>query len=192
VPAALRSAVDALLATRDAILARFAPPQLKAPVMKTRYHGDYHLGQVLVVADDFLIVDFEGEPGRDLAARRRKSSPLRDVAGMMRSINYAAVAGLLGSVDDRGADTTALEPLAHDWELRTTAAFLDGYRATIAGCPSYPADAADAQALLDLFILEKAFYEVSYELANRPSWLGIPLEGIRAILDADPRPVASS
>ena len=156
--------------------------------MKTRFHGDYHLGQVLVVADDFLIVDFEGEPGRDLATRRRKSSPLRDVAGMLRSIDYAAIAGLLASVDDRGEDTSALRPLAADWRARTVAAFLEGYTTAIAGCASYPSDAATAQTLLELFTLEKAFYEVSYELANRPTWLGIPLEGILAILDTDRRP----
>jgi maltose alpha-D-glucosyltransferase/alpha-amylase len=159
--------------------------------MKTRYHGDYHLGQVLVVADDFLIVDFEGEPGRDLAVRRRKSSPLRDVAGMLRSISYAAIAGMSHSIDERGEGTSVLEPLARDWEARTSAAFLEGYRATIDGCVSYPADPEVAQELLDFFVLEKAFYEMSYELSNRPSWLRIPLEGIRAILDADSRSVTS-
>jgi maltose alpha-D-glucosyltransferase/alpha-amylase len=159
--------------------------------MKTRYHGDYHLGQVLVVADDFLIVDFEGEPGRDLATRRRKSSPLRDVAGMLRSISYAAVAGMFDSVDARAEDIGALEPLARDWEKRTAAAFLEGYRATIEGCASYPSDPATAQKLLDFFVLEKAFYEMSYELANRPTWLRIPLEGILAILDPDSRSIAS-
>jgi maltose alpha-D-glucosyltransferase/alpha-amylase len=185
VPDAFGGEVDRLIADREAILERFNAPDVAGAVSKTRYHGDYHLGQVLVVADDFLIVDFEGEPGRDLATRRRKSSPLRDVAGMLRSINYAAIAGMLGSVDARGENTSALEPLARDWERRTSQAFLEGYRDTIAGCSSYPADPAAAQALLELFILEKAFYEVSYELANRPSWLRIPLEGIRAILDAN-------
>ena len=189
VPDAFGAEVDRLIADRAAILERFAAPASIGGLNKTRYHGDYHLGQVLVVADDFLIVDFEGEPGRDLAARRRKSSPLRDVAGMLRSINYAAIAALLGSVDARGENTTALEPLARDWEQRTSDAFLDGYRTTIAGCSSYPSDPAAAKTLLELFILEKAFYEVSYELANRPSWLRIPLEGIRAILDA---PAAAS
>jgi maltose alpha-D-glucosyltransferase/alpha-amylase len=184
VPDAYGAEVDRLIAGREAILERFNAPDVGSTVSKTRYHGDYHLGQVLVVADDFLVVDFEGEPGRDLAARRRKSSPLRDVAGMLRSINYAAIAGMLGSVDARGENTSALEPLARDWEQRTSQAFLEGYRTTIAGCSSYPSDPAVAQTLLELFILEKAFYEVSYELANRPSWLRIPLEGIRAILDA--------
>ena len=191
IPPALAEQADRLLGEREAILKRFVPPELPESVMKTRYHGDYHLGQVLVVADDFLIVDFEGEPGRELAVRRRKSSPLRDVAGMLRSISYVAVAGMSESVDERGADTSMLQPLAREWEARTSAAFLAGYRATIAGCASYPDDPEIAQQLLDFFVLEKAFYEMSYELANRPAWLRIPLEGIRAILDADSRSVAA-
>jgi trehalose synthase-fused probable maltokinase len=142
--------------------------------------------------DDFTIVDFEGEPGREPALRRRKSSPLRDVAGMLRSINYAAVAAVRGVATDRGEDTSALEPLARDWERRSAAAFLDGYRAAIGDCASYPSEPDQAQRLLELFVLEKAFYEMSYELANRPSWLRIPLEGIRSILDADRYALARS
>ncbi len=192
VPAALRDEVAAVLGRRSEIMDRLVAPALDTTVMKTRFHGDYHLGQVLVVAADFMIVDFEGEPGRDPAVRRRKSSPLRDVAGMLRSLNYAAVAGVRGVATDRAEDVSALEPLAHDWERRSAAAFLDGYRATIAGCVSYPGKPDQAQRLLELFILEKAFYEMSYELANRPSWLRIPLEGIRAILDADQYAFAAS
>jgi maltose alpha-D-glucosyltransferase/alpha-amylase len=103
---------------------------------------------------------------------------------MVRSINYAAVAALRGATHDRAEDTSALEPLARDWERRCIEAFLAGYREAIAGCPSYPQDPAQAQRLLDLLILEKAFYEMSYELANRPAWVRIPLEGIRSILHA--------
>jgi maltose alpha-D-glucosyltransferase / alpha-amylase len=180
VPVDLGDDVDNLLAEREAILARFAAPVLRAPLVKTRFHGDYHLGQVLVVDDDFLIVDFEGEPGRDLAVRRRKSSPLRDVAGMLRSIDYAAVAA-----DPRQARDDNGRGIGREWRRSTSAAFLAGYREAIAGCASYPGDAVSAQALLELFLLEKAFYEISYELANRPSWLRIPLEGIRAILDGE-------
>jgi maltose alpha-D-glucosyltransferase/alpha-amylase len=193
VPAPLRAEAEALLARRDAIFARIGVPSLgTGELMKTRYHGDFHLGQVLVITDDFMIVDFEGEPGREPEVRRRKSSPLRDVAGMLRSINYAAVAAVRGLATDRGEDTSALDPLAHDWERRSAAAFLDGYRTAIVGCASYPNDYNGAQRLLDLFVLEKAFYEMSYELANRPSWLRIPLEGIRAILDVDTYALATS
>ncbi len=185
VPPDLRPAAEALLSRRDEILARIDTPALAEQVTKTRFHGDYHLGQVLVSADDFMIVDFEGEPGRPPEVRRRKSSPLRDVAGMLRSFNYAAVAGVRGLAADRGEDTSRLEPLAREWERRTAGAFLEGYRATIAGCSAYPLDEAQARALLDFFVLEKAFYEISYELANRPAWLRIPMEGIGAILDRD-------
>ncbi len=184
VPADLRDFASALLARRAEIDARLTlRPLDDAFVMKTRFHGDYHLGQVLVLADDFMIVDFEGEPGRPLAERRRKSSPLRDVAGMLRSIDYAAVVGMRGAATERPEHTSSLEPLADDWETRTVAAFLAGYRETIAGSPSYPANAAVAARLLELFVLEKAFNEMSYELANRPAWVRIPLEGIRGLLD---------
>jgi len=190
IPADLREDVEALLARRDEILGRLVAPPLAEGVTNTRYHGDYHLGQVLVVTDDFMIVDFEGEPGRDMTTRRRKSSPLRDVASMLRSISYAKVAAVRGINEDRLADSRETERAARDWERRTTAAFLEGYRATIAGTSSYPADPAIADGLLELFVLEKAFYELSYELANRPAWLRIPLEGIRAILDPDREPIA--
>ena len=132
-----------------------------------------------------MVVDFEGEPGRPLDERRRKSSPLLDVAGMLRSINYAKVAGMRGVNADRIEDTRALEPFALDWERRSVDAFITGYRETIVGTASYPADPRQAQRLLELFMLEKAFYEMSYELANRPSWVRIPLEGIRTIVEAE-------
>ena len=184
IPADLRHFASTLLAGRDELLARTQLEPLDGNgLVKTRYHGDFHLGQVLIVADDFTIVDFEGEPSRPLGERRRKSSPLRDVAGMLRSLNYAAVAAMRGVVADRAGDTTALEPYALDWERRSVEAFLAGYRETIAGTASYPNDSAAAQRLLEHFVLEKAFYEMSYELANRPAWVRIPLEGIRGILE---------
>jgi len=183
VPADLQDFATSLLRSREDLYARLTLPSFeRLDIVKTRYHGDYHLGQVLVVADDFMIVDFEGEPGRPLPERRKKSSPLRDVAGMLRSINYAAVAGMRGATTDRAEDTSALEPLARDWERRNVEAYLAGYREAIVGTRSYPNDEAAAGRLLDLFILEKAFYEMSYELANRPAWVRIPLEGIRSII----------
>jgi maltose alpha-D-glucosyltransferase/alpha-amylase len=182
IPADLRPFADVLARSRTAVLERMALPPLAAGLVKTRYHGDFHLGQVLVVADDLMIVDFEGEPGRPLEQRRKKSSPLRDVAGMLRSINYAAVAALRGATTDRAEDLSNLEPLGADWERRSVESFLLGYRETIAGTASYPNDPATAQHFLELFVLEKAFYEISYELLNRPAWVRIPLEGIRAIL----------
>jgi maltose alpha-D-glucosyltransferase/alpha-amylase len=185
VPIEVRDFARTLIDSRERLLAGLSLPNNdRLDIAKTRYHGDYHLGQVLVLADDFMIVDFEGEPGRPLAERRKKSSPLRDVAGMLRSINYAAVAALRGSSSHRAEDTSALEPLARDWERRSVEAYLAGYRETIVGARSYPSDPAVAEQLLDLFTLEKAFYEMSYELANRPAWVRIPLEGIRNILES--------
>jgi maltose alpha-D-glucosyltransferase/alpha-amylase len=185
VPADLQAFARELVTRRDDVLARLeiSTRFTLDGLFKTRYHGDYHLGQVLTVADDYMIVDFEGEPGRPLDERRRKSSPLIDVAGMLRSINYATVAGMRGVNADRVEDFRALEPFALEWERRSVESFLGGYRETIAGTASYPSDPRQAQALLEIFMLEKACYEMSYELANRPSWVRIPLEGIRAILE---------
>ncbi len=191
VPADLQQFARSLLTRHEELLRRLQIGDDIArskKLMKTRFHGDYHLGQVLTVADDYMIVDFEGEPGRPLSERRRKASPLLDVAGMLRSINYATVAGMRGVNADRAEDTRSLEPHALDWERRSVDAFLGGYRETIAGTASYPIDAGQAKRLLELFILEKAFYEMSYELANRPTWVRIPLEGIRAILGAQSEP----
>ena len=196
IPSDLQAFARTLLERREAVFAALHLPKLgDASFVKTRFHGDYHLGQVLTVADDFMIVDFEGEPGRPLSERRTKSSPLRDVAGMLRSLNYAAVAGMRGVQADRADQTVSLEPLAAQWERRSREAFLRGYRDSMDGAASYPAAPELARRVLDLFVLEKAFYEMSYELANRPSWVRIPLEGIRGILGTilndEPAPAAS-
>jgi maltose alpha-D-glucosyltransferase/alpha-amylase len=150
---------------------------------KTRYHGDYHLGQVLVVRDDWMLIDFEGEPLRPLEERRAKHSPLKDVAGMLRSFNYAAWAALFDATEDRPEDFEDLRPVVEDWERRTAAAFLAGYREAIEGCPSWPGE-PEATALVDLFLIEKAAYEIRYEVANRPAWLRIPLLGLQRLLAA--------
>ncbi|MGH7727530.1 MAG: maltose alpha-D-glucosyltransferase [Vulcanimicrobiaceae bacterium] len=185
IPSELLPLVLELEARREALEARIAVPADELGALaQTRIHGDYHLGQILVVADDFAILDFEGEPSRTLAERRGKASPLRDVAGMLRSLDYAANAALLRLRDDR-RDDPASRALARDWQARASRAFLGGYRESIAGCPSFPSDPTLAQALLDLFLLEKAAYEIAYELANRPAWLRIPLEGLRALLDGE-------
>jgi maltose alpha-D-glucosyltransferase / alpha-amylase len=144
---------------------------------KTRYHGDYHLGQVLISKHDFVIVDFEGEPTRPLEERRAKHSPLRDVAGMLRSFGYAAaVAAQQGvrSPEDRARGAEALS----QWRRDTTEAFLAGYRKAIDGAPSYPRNEETATRLVAAFTLEKALYELRYELANRPDWVAIPLDAV--------------
>ena len=146
-----------------------------------RIHGDFHLGQVLVVRDDAYLIDFEGEPGRPLAERRAKTSPWRDVAGLLRSIDYAAAVagretqdGTLQQGPDRVAD------FLEQFRQRAEAAFLAGYRG--ATMPDREPDAAE-QALLDLFLLTKAAYELRYEAANRPAWIGLPLRGLIRVAD---------
>jgi maltose alpha-D-glucosyltransferase/alpha-amylase len=173
-----------LLASRDRLFAAIRtllPDDVAA--QKTRYHGDYHLGQTIVVQNDFFIVDFEGEPLRPLAERRAKSSPLRDVAGMIRSFDYAAVAAVRRLAETREAAEPRMTELAETWRQRAVDGFRAAYRKTMRGCPAYPASKRQARDLTAFFILEKAVYEVSYELANRPLWVDIPLQGILGILN---------
>ncbi len=146
--------------------------------LRTRVHGDYHLGQVMRVRNDFTILDFEGEPARPLAERRAKHSPLKDVAGMLRSFSYAAWGGLF-QFTSRGPDAFArLEPYARVWEQAASAVFLRHYRETAARGAFLPRAAEDVGRLLDAYILDKAMYEVLYELNNRPAWAWIPLRSI--------------
>ena len=175
-----------LLDARAAIMARLTPlDSAVGGVMKTRYHGDYHLGQVLVVNNDVIIIDFEGEPSRSLAQRRAKHSPLRDVVGMLRSFNYAAHAALRQATANGACDRSALWPLISAWQQQTRAAFLHSYIEAVGDSSGYPADPDQAQALLDLFAVEKGCYELRYELDNRPDWAVIPLEGLCELLIAN-------
>jgi maltose alpha-D-glucosyltransferase/alpha-amylase len=148
--------------------------------LKTRYHGDYHLGQVLLRTNDFVIIDFEGEPGRPLEARRAKHSPLRDVAGMLRSFDYARWAALRHANQGAEEDGPLAEP-ARAWLEQTRATFLRAY-AEVAGASELYGSFDEARGLLALFELEKALYELRYELGNRPDWARIPLLGILALL----------
>ncbi len=163
----------------DAMLARIT--RRRIDVVRTRLHGDYHLGQVLWTGDDFKIIDFEGEPGRPLSQRRFKRSPLRDVAGLLRSIRYASVAALR-SGRHRPEDVPRLEPWARAWSLWNKAAFLGGYLERARGTRIVPKLDADLQLLLDFFLLEKCVYEIGYELNNRPEWLEIPMRNLLELL----------
>ncbi|MDB5817481.1 MAG: Trehalose synthase-like [Rhizobacter sp.] len=146
--------------------------------IKTRYHGDYHLGQVLVTGNDFVIIDFEGEPARTFEERRTKSSPLRDVAGMLRSFNYVRWTALR-RVAQSPAELDRLEPAVREWEMATREAFLSAYSETMAtATPQVPVDLE----LLALFELEKALYELRYELNNRVEWAQVPLQGVIALM----------
>ncbi len=149
--------------------------------LRTRIHGDYHLGQVLRTKSDFVILDFEGEPARSLAERRTKQSPLKDVAGMLRSFSYAAYAALMRYTSRRPEDFHQLEPWARLWEQATWAEFLRTYRDTVGTSSILPGDPGSFQRLLEAYVLDKALYELVYELNNRPSWVRIPLTGILSL-----------
>jgi maltose alpha-D-glucosyltransferase/alpha-amylase len=152
---------------------------------RTRIHGDYHLGQVLYSGSDFFIIDFEGEPARPLAERRMKSLALQDVAGMLRSLHYAPYAVLLGQAPGAAFDEAqfaTLEPWARRWHQWASAAFLRSYLAAAGAAPFLPQDRAELSALLDVYLLDKAVYELRYELNNRPTWARIPIEGIMQLV----------
>jgi maltose alpha-D-glucosyltransferase/alpha-amylase len=137
----------------------------------------------VVVRDDFFILDFEGEPMKTMDQRRAKQSPLRDVAGMIRSFNYAAQTAAMQRTL-RPEKEEELRRTLTDWEQRVVQRFLKGYRAAAAGCPSVPVDDEAFTGLVNLFTLEKALYEVVYEATNRPDWIGIPAQGVQRVLAA--------
>jgi maltose alpha-D-glucosyltransferase/alpha-amylase len=145
---------------------------------RIRCHGDYHLGQLLVTEGDIVILDFEGEPARSLAERRRKESPVRDVAGMLRSFSYAALTGLHAATLTRSEDIDRLAPWAELWETWVCATYIRAYLVATHDAPFLPTNMEDFEALLQTFLLDKALYEVAYELNNRPEWVHIPLGGL--------------
>ena len=181
----LKNCVEKLIKGRDLIAARAAEllPVI-ADGKKTRFHGDYHLGQVVLnEAGDFYILDFEGEPLRPISERQNKQSVLKDVAGMVRSFDYAAFGAVLLYVLPENREKAA--KLAAKWQEEATQAFLDGYFENMDGCDSLPAEKEVSLKLLDLFVLEKALYEVIYEVANRPDWLAIPMNGLARLVNLD-------
>ncbi len=181
-PVALQNEVRATLRLRNESVAKIrklGAARLSAP--RIRCHGDYHLAQVLYTGSDFVIIDFEGEPATPLAARRGKHPPLRDVAGMMRSLHYVAYAGLFQR-GEKGRRLPDLWSWAHVWYATTAGVFLRTYLDTLANSSLLPADPAETVFWLETFLLDKALYETSYELNNRPDWLRIPLAGIREVI----------
>ena len=177
---AARNEAKLLTEQRARLLARIEACTMRAGnAARTRYHGDYHLGQVLLAKNDFIIIDFEGEPARDLGERRRKHSPLRDVAGMLRSFNYAHWTALRAAVQGN-EDAIRLAPLARGWEAAARREFLAAYDGAARGAGIY-GSFDEAGGLIELFEMEKAFYELRYELNNRPGWVSVPLQGILAL-----------
>jgi maltose alpha-D-glucosyltransferase / alpha-amylase len=161
----------------------------KIDVIKIRIHGDYHLGQVLFTGRDFVITDFEGEPARSYSERRLKRSPLRDVAGMVRSFHYAAYGSLLLDDHIRKEDVEKLIPFVEQWYHYMSGFFMKAYLETVKGSAFIPDNKEDLETLMTTFLLEKAIYELNYELNNRPGWVMIPLRGIKALMKKDPETV---
>jgi maltose alpha-D-glucosyltransferase/alpha-amylase len=183
-----RALIDHLLSSRaslPALLRELLPENVDA--VKIRHHGDFHLGQMLIAKDDVFIIDFEGEPRRSLDDRRRKAPAARDVAGLIRSIDYSATAALERALksapDEQGKIARSLD----GWRDSSVAAFLAGYRRSLSDARLWPQSLQDADRLLDFFLLEKAFYEIEYELAHRPDWLRVPLAGTWRILSRSER-----
>ena len=175
-----------VLERNDEILGQFRSLLSNKIVAKrTRIHGDYHLGQVLYTGKDYVIIDFEGEPARPLTERRIKRSPIRDVAGMLRSFHYAAYTllfGQVGSANVRPEDLPALEPWARIWNVWICSAFLASYREHAAPGGFLPASPEEFNILLNTYLLDKVLYELGYELNNRPDWVRIPLAGLLQLL----------
>jgi maltose alpha-D-glucosyltransferase / alpha-amylase len=168
-----------LLARREELLRLFDDiPQLSDAGLRIRCHGDYHLGQVLVTEADIVIIDFEGEPSRPLAARRAKSSPLRDVAGMLQSLRYAVLTALGAATLTRPEDVERLAPWAQLWETWVGRTYLRAYIVATEHARFLPDDHDSLERLLSVFVLDKAFYELGYELNNRPDWIHIPLASL--------------
>ena len=181
-----RGLIDAVLALRNNLrdtLNGLLPDKIDG--LKIRHHGDFHLGQMLIVKDDIFIIDFEGEPRRSIEDRRRKAPAARDVAGLIRSIDYSATAALERAEkiapDENGKLATALT----SWRDRAIDAFVEAYREAMTDKRLWPADAKAADDMLKFFLIEKAFYEIEYELAHRPDWLRVPLAGLLRILNGE-------
>ena len=181
-PATFRDEAKEVLGAEQEILAREKRLlDRRANAVKIRIHGDYHLGQLLYTGKDFVILDFEGEPARPLSERKLKRSALRDVAGMMRSFQYAAYSALWQPAM-RKEDVPFLERWADLWYRHMATVFLQSYLKTTGTAIFIPQNSEDLQIMLEAYLLDKAVYEIGYELNNRPAWVVIPVRGIKHIL----------
>jgi maltose alpha-D-glucosyltransferase/alpha-amylase len=189
-PEEAKPAARQVLESEQALLAWLRPiVDRKLSGSRIRCHGDFHLGQILRTGMDFVVIDFEGEPERPLSERRVKRSPMCDVAGLVRSFHYAAYGALFAREDGgsiRPQDVQALEPWARYWYVWVSASFLGAYLAAASEMRILPADRDELEVLLDAHILEKAVYELGYELNNRPDWVRVPLQSILDLLSRGP------
>jgi maltose alpha-D-glucosyltransferase/alpha-amylase len=183
-PAAQGDARAVLEMERDLLDSFHALRNLRAPGLRIRIHGDFHLKQLLHTGADLIFIDFEGDVSRPLMERRIKRSPLRDVAGMLRSLHYASHSAMIENVPglagrQRASQITAW---AQFWYACVGGAFLDRYLRQLSDSPILPGGADDLRAMLDVYLLSKAAYELSYELSNRPEWAPVALSGLRQLI----------
>ena len=182
----IREEASFVLGAEQKILTCFEKLMIrKFSAMRIRIHGDYHLGQVLYTGKDFYIIDFEGEPARPLSERRWKRSALRDVTGMIRSFHYAIYGALLRESSVRPEDVPVLRPWTDLWYRYVSGFFLRSYLDMAGSAQFIPREKEELELLLKIFLLEKAVYELGYELNNRPEWVVIPVKGIRDLLEAN-------
>jgi len=151
---------------------------------KIRVHGDYHLGQLLYTGKDFIITDFEGEPARTLSARKLKYSPFKDVAGMLRSFHYAIYNAFFNVKALRPEDSEIIVPWIRHWYNFVSFHFLKAYLSTAGNAPFIPEKQSHIEDLLNVYLIEKSFYELGYEMNNRPEWMIIPLNGLDKIIES--------
>jgi maltose alpha-D-glucosyltransferase/alpha-amylase len=178
-----KEALNSVLSRQNIITSRFnLLRETNIEAMKTRTHGDYHLAQVLFTGKDFEIIDYEGEPARSLTDRRLKRSPMKDIAGMIRSFHYASCSSMLTPAPASQLNLSRLDEWVEVWYKSVSATFLKSYLEALSGMPLLPKDRRTFTVLLDAYLLEKALYELAYELNNRPSWILIPLKGIADVL----------
>jgi maltose alpha-D-glucosyltransferase/alpha-amylase len=178
-----RPLVDQTLAQRAALLDRLkALLPLDTRGLNIRHHGDFNLGRMLIVKDDIFITGFEGDPRRPLDERRRKAPAARDVAGLIRSIDYSVTAALGRALNLAPDEHGRLAAALTEWVDRSTTAFLAAYREVLTNSPLWPADPQAAGQMLEFFMLEQTLNELEYELAQRPEWLRVPLTGMLRIL----------
>ena len=172
----------AVLADRELVTQAFTDfERVTDAGVRIRCHGDYHLGQILVSEGDIVILDFEGEPARPLAERRAKYSPLRDVAGMLRSFSYAALTALNAATLTRPEDIDRLRPWAQFWETWVRATYLRAYLSTTRDAGLLPSTSESRDVVLQAFVVNKALYELGYELNNRPDWVHVPLAALESL-----------
>jgi maltose alpha-D-glucosyltransferase/alpha-amylase len=185
VPPSLQDDLAELLDKQSQLLDRYRTVvDRRLDARRARYHGDYHLGQVLYTGRDFVIIDFEGEPMRPMAERRQKRSPLRDVAGMIRSFDYAAWSSLFNLRESGliAEDDPLGERWAKFWYAWVAVEFLRQYLETASEATFLPREREQREMMLDIYLLDKAVYELNYEINNRPTWLRIPLCGVLDLL----------